>query len=159
MTETLALTEVRSPASGHVLNLTQFTNGGVVMPGERILDVVPVDAPLTVEVRIRPDQIEEVAPGMQAKVQLTAYKARLVPRLPAEVVNVSADRVVDQKTGEPFFHIELKIRPDDLETLGPGVRLTPGMPAVAMIATGERTILSYLTSPLRESFGRALTEQ
>ncbi|EJW09723.1 type I secretion membrane fusion protein, HlyD family [Rhodovulum sp. PH10] len=157
--ETLAQTRVLAPVTGYVLNLTQFTRGGVVGAGERLLDIVPTDTPLVLEARVKPDEAYEVAPGMDANVKLSTYEARRLPMIPARVTKVSADRLQDQRTGEPYFTTELAIAPDTLRDLGQQVRVYPGMSATVMIGTGERTVMDYLMAPVRDSLRSALKER
>lgn len=149
---------VRSPSDGYVLDLTQFTVGGVVAPGERLMSVVPADAPLIVTARIRPQDIDSVHAGMTARVRLSAFSARTVPPVNAEVVTLSADQLVDEKTGVGYFRADLRIPPPELAKLPKGSKLTPGMPAEAMIVTGRRSILSYIVSPLTDTIRDALRE-
>lgn len=156
--ETLQLIEVKAPVGGYVHDLTQFTNGGVIAAGERLLDLVPDDKPLLLEARIRPEDISKVAAGMHARVRLTAYKSRVVPIVSAEVLKVSADRLQDQKTGQPYFTADLKINADELSHLAPQVHLSPGMPAESMIVTGDRTVLDYVLAPLTNSLSGAMRE-
>lgn len=139
-------TIVRSPADGYVLGLTQFTVGGVARPGERLLDVVPQGAPLVVRVNVRPEDIDDVKVGMDAEVRLTAYHSRTIPPVKAKVLTVSADRITNER-GESFFTAELAVDAAELKRL-PQVKLSPGMPAQAIIVTGDRSILDYLTSPI-----------
>lgn len=150
---------VRSPADGFVLNLSQFTVGGVAAPGEVLMDVVPANAPLMVTALIKPQDIDEVRPGMEAHVRLDAFNSRFVSPLPATVVTVSADRLTDQKTGQGYFKADLRIDPKELVKLGKGVRLTPGMPASTMIVTGKRTIMAFLVSPITDTLQDAFREQ
>lgn len=157
--EILQHVEVRAPVGGYVHNLTQFTDGGVIAASERLLDIVPAETPLVIEARIKPEDISKVAPEMKAQVRLTAYKARVVPTIPADVTKVSADRMLDPKTGEGYFVADLRINPEDLRTIAPQVRLYPGMPADSMIATGERTILDYLLTPLTGGLATAMRDQ
>jgi len=157
--ETLKQLEVRAPADGYVHDLTQFTNGGVISASERLLDIVPTDSSLVIEAHVRPEDISKVAPDMDAQIRLTAYKARVVPTIPAKVVTVSADRLSDPTTGELYFVADLRIDPDDIRALAADVRLYPGMPAEALIATNERTILDYLLAPITGGFANALREQ
>lgn len=157
-TQTLQAATVRSPADGYVLDLTQFTIGGVVGPGERLLSVVPADAPLIVTARIRPQDIDVVKAGMQARVRLSAFNARRTPPVDATVITVSADQLVDEKTGESYFRADLKIPPQELAKLPKGDKLSPGMPAEAMIVTGNRSILSYIVSPFTDTIRDALRE-
>lgn len=157
--DTLGLTIVRSPVSGYVLNLTQFTQGGVIAPGERLADIVPADAALRIEARIKPDEVHSVRAGMSARVKLLAYAARSSPPIHAEVATVSADKLQDQRTGEVYFTAELVMAAKDLSELQTVLRIVPGMPAMAMIDTGERTILSYLTSPITDGLRHSLVER
>lgn len=156
--QTLNAATVRSPADGYVLDLTQFTVGGIVAPGERLMSVVPADAPLIVTARIRPQDIDSVHDGMQARVRLSAFNARTAPPVDAEVLTVSADQLVDEKTGVGYFRADLRIPPAELAKLPKGSKLTPGMPAEAMIVTGRRSILSYIVSPITDTIRDALRE-
>ena len=150
-------TTVRAPVSGKVLGLTQFTEGGVAAPGQRLLDIVPGDAGLVINTRVRPDHIDEVTEGMDAQVQLVAYKARDVPLVTARVTRVSADVVTNDK-GENFYTATLVVSPEELKKLPANVKLTPGMPVQALIVTGERTVMSYLLSPLKTVTRGAMRE-
>ncbi len=156
--QTLNSATVRSPSDGYVLDLTQFTVGGVVAPGERLMSVVPADAPLIVTARIRPQDIDSVHAGMTARVRLSAFNARTAPPVDAEVITVSADQLIDEKTGVGYFRTDLRIPPAELAKLPKGSKLTPGMPAEAMIVTGRRSILSYIVSPLTDTIRDALRE-
>jgi multidrug efflux pump subunit AcrA (membrane-fusion protein) len=91
-------------------------------------------------------------------VRLTAYSSRSTPTLDAEVIRVSADRMVDQHTGQPYFDARVAIDPAALEQL-PDVQLQPGMPADVMIVTGRRTALEYVVNPLTNSLNRAFREE
>lgn len=153
----LERTVVRSPADGAVLGMTQFTEGGVARPGERMLDVVPENAALIARVSIRPDHIDEVKLGMTAQIHLNAYTSRKVPPIDGKVINLAADRITNER-GESFFTVELAADPVALKNLGPEVKLSPGMPVQAMIVTGKRTVLAYLLSPFEQIFEGALRE-
>ncbi|MDP2214882.1 HlyD family type I secretion periplasmic adaptor subunit [Phenylobacterium sp.] len=155
--QVLDRTNVTSPVDGYVLNLTQFTVGGVVTPGELLMDVVPADAPLIVHARVAPKDIDSVTVGQAARVEITAFARRASP-LEATVTSVSADRLVDE-AGVAYFLAELRIDPADLAKLPEGATLSPGMPARAMIVTGRRSVLDYMISPLTDTFGGALREE
>lgn len=152
-------TTVRSPVDGYVLNLTQFTVGGVVAPGELLMDIVPADAPLIVTAKVAPKDIDSVHVGQEARVDVSAFANRRARSLEATVTNVSADRIVDPNTGEAYFLAELRIDPASLRNLPPGAELSAGMQAMAMITTGERSILSYLISPLTDTLDDSLREE
>lgn len=157
--EILDQTRITAPVAGFVLNLTQFTQSGVIAAGEKLLDIVPTDSPLVFETRIRPDEAYEVLPGMKARVQLATFESRQLPPLDGEVRRISADRIVDQRTGEPYFAADVSISPDALKQYGDQLRVYPGMSATVMIATGERTVLDYLISPVRDSLRSAMRER
>jgi HlyD family type I secretion membrane fusion protein len=150
-------TVIRSPSEGAVLGLTQFTVGGVVRPGEKILDVVPDNAPLVARVSVRPDHIDEVHKGMTAQIHLSAFSSRKVPPIHGKVINVAADRITNEK-GDSLFFAELAADPGELGRLGPDVKLSPGMPVQAMIVTGKRTVLDYLFTPIEQVFQGAMHE-
>lgn len=156
--QVLERTTVTSPVDGYVLNLTQFTVGGVVTPGELLMDVVPADAPLIVHARIAPQDIDSVTVGQTARVEITAFGQRARP-LEAKVTSISADRLVDAQSGVAYFLAELRIEPADLTKLPDGASLSPGMPARAMIITGRRSILDYMISPLTDTIDGALREE
>jgi HlyD family secretion protein/epimerase transport system membrane fusion protein len=149
---------IRAPVAGTVVELQLRTVGGVVKPGDRVLDVVPRDEPLMIEARVAPADIDVVHSGLLADVHLLAYNSRHLPRIRGEVVKVSADRLTDPKDGEPYFTAQIVVDKALLEQVAPGVALTPGMPAEALILTGERTMLDYLVEPIRLTFRRALRE-
>ena len=149
---------VVSPVTGRVLNLKYLSAGGVIPPGGAILDVVPENDLLVVEARVNPLDIDVVRPGLGAEIRLSALKARTTPSLKGVVVNVSADALSDQQTGQPYYLARVEISPGELGRIDAG-QLYPGMPAEVAIVTGERTFLEYLLSPLEDSFGRAFREQ
>jgi HlyD family type I secretion membrane fusion protein len=157
--QTLAATVVRAPVDGYVFNLTQFTVGGVVGAGEVMMDVVPTGTPMTVTAIIKPEDVDEVRVGMPAKVKLTGLNQRFNDSLDATVAVVSADRFIDEQTGGSFFKVDLRIAPAELGKLKQGVELTPGMPAQALIVTGERSVMGFLISPIIDVWEDAFREE
>lgn len=150
--------EVLSPVDGLVTSLRFHTLGGVVKPGDPLMDLVASNETLMVEVRINPTDIDVVEPGLEAEVRLTAFKQRTVPTLKAKVVYVAADVEADQKSGASFYRGRVEIDPDQLARIQ-GVKLAAGMPAEVMILAGERSLAQYLLQPLLDSFHRAFREQ
>lgn len=150
--------DILAPVSGTVINQRFFTIGGVVRPGDTILDIVPNDDRLIAEVQVSPTDIDVVYPGLQAEVRLPAFKQRLVPFLHGKVIFVSADAIFDERTRTSHYRAHVAIDEDQLARLK-GVELTPGMPVEVMILVGERTLWQYITQPLRDSFARAFREQ
>lgn len=157
-TQTLSETVIRAPVDGYVLNLTQFTIGGVAGGGEVLMDVVPANESLVVSAKVRPQDIDDIRIGMSAKVQLVGLNQRFVSPIPATVMAVSADQRVDERNGQGYFVADLRIKPADVAKSINGARLKPGMPAQVLIVTGKRTIFSYLISPITDTLHDAFRE-
>lgn len=157
--QSLAQTVVRAPVDGYVLNLTQFTEGGVAQPGETLLQVVPVDQPLEITAMVRPNDIAQIRSGMPARVTLTAYNPRTTPEIDGRVTLVSADATTDTASNMSYYVVRVKVDPAELAKAGPDIKLTPGMPATVAIVTGTRTIMDYLLGPLTEAMRTALRER
>ncbi len=155
--DVLQRTEITAPLAGIVVNLQHHTLGGVIAPGEPILDIVPRDEELVVEARVDPRDIDVVHAGLSAQVRLTSYSMRSTPPLDGVVSTVSADQLIDDKTGAAFFSALIEISPDSLAA-NRGIRLYPGMPAETMILTERRTAIDYFLEPLMRSFNRAFRE-
>ena len=153
--------EIVAPVGGMVVNFRFNTIGGVVRPGEQILEIVPGKEKLIIEVTVMPQDIDIVSIGLRAEVRLTAFKQRVVPMIHGHVIYVSADAFANERTGQLTYRAHVQIDEEQVEKLEKlvGVRLSPGMPAEVLIASGERTFLSYLVTPLRDSFRRAFREQ
>jgi HlyD family type I secretion membrane fusion protein len=150
--------EIRSPYSGRVVGLNVFSVGGVVQRGEKILDVVPEKDGLVVETQVAVDDISEVRPEMRAEVHLTAYKQRITPIVHGTVLQVSADRLTESRTGTPYYTALLKMDETELAEM-PNIQLYPGMPATVMIPTSARTAFEYLVGPLMMSFKHAFRQR
>ena len=150
--------ELKAPLAGTVTGLAVHTVGGVVQPGQVLMTLVPSDDKLVVEALINPTDIDVVQAGLKAQVRLTAFHIRSLRPVDGTVVNVSADRFDNERTGEAYFTARVEIPQSELKDLG-DIKLTPGMPAEVLIVTGSRTMLSYLVRPIRESFGHAFHEQ
>lgn len=147
---------IEAPMAGIVTALQVHTIGGVIRPGDTIMEIVPIDE-LLVEARVSPQDIDVVRAGLDARVMLSAYTARRVPPVGGEVVHVSPDRFEDRNTGMPYYETRIRIDEDDLAR-HEEIELTPGMPADALIVTGERSVLSYLMTPITDSFRKAFRE-
>jgi HlyD family type I secretion membrane fusion protein len=149
---------IAAPQAGVVTDLRFHTIGGVIPPGQKILDIIPQDDKLVVEAQVDPRDIDIVHPGLSARVRLSAYKVRFVPPLQGIVHHVSPDKFIDQATGRSFYVARILVDQRQLEELE-NVELYPGMPADVLIVTGERTFLSYLFDPITGSFNKAFREQ
>ena len=157
--DVLARVDVRAPENGTITDLRVHTPGGVINPGEPLLDLVPQADRLVVEVQLRPDDIDRVHEGLTAQVRLLPYKQRRTPPLDAVVTYVSADRLVDKKTDRSYYTAKLRVDEKELAALGDEVKMVPGMPSEAMIKTGETTVAAYALSPILDSFHRAFREK
>jgi HlyD family type I secretion membrane fusion protein len=149
--------EIRSPYAGRVVALTVFSVGGVITRGEKILDIVPDDS-LTIEAQIAVEDISDIRPNMRAEVHLTAYKQRIVPIIHGDVIQVSADRLTDPKTNNPYYVAFVRVDESELAAM-PNIKLYPGMPATVMIPTVQRTALDYIVGPLVMSFNHSFRQK
>jgi epimerase transport system membrane fusion protein len=149
--------QIRAPVSGRVLQLRVHTVGGVVTPGQPLMDVVPEREALVVEAQVQPVDIDRVHAGLDATIRFSSFKRTRVPDVKGRVTSVSADRLLDEKTGLAYFLARVEISADERERLR-GVELKPGMPAETMINTGSRTLLGYLWEPLGDAVARSFRE-
>jgi len=157
--DVLARDDVKAPEAGTITDLRVHTPGGVISPGEALLDLVPEADRLVVEVQVRPEDIDRVHEGLPAQVRLLPYKQRRTPLLDATVTYVSADRLIDKRSDRPYYTAKLRIDEKELAALGDEVKMVPGMPSEAMIQTGETTVAAYAMSPILDSFHRAFREK
>jgi membrane fusion protein, type I secretion system len=156
--DVLERTEVRAPRDGVIVNRRVHTIGGVVNPGDALLEIVPQTEELIIEARVRMDDIDQVRPGLPVQVRLTAYKQRWTPTVEGTVRTVSADRLQDSRSGDAFFIARIGVDPASLAKL-PNVELYPGMPADVLIVTQPRTALDYMLLPITASLAHAFREQ
>lgn len=156
--DTFRRTEIRAPASGTVMVLRMKTPGGIIRPGEPILDIVPDHDALVIEARLNPNDIEAVAPGLPARVHLAPYSSRTVPPLTGTVVRVSPDVIVDDNQKQTYYAVRVEVAPGELEHLARDVELKPGMRAEVFIVSRQRTLFEYLAEPVQASFRRAFRE-
>lgn len=154
-TDSLARTQIKAPIAGTVIGLKAHTIGGVIKPGEPILDMVPKNDKLIIEAHVRPDDIDVVHKGLSAEVRFTALNWRTSPVLQGKVTRVSADRFTDAKTGLAYYLAQVEVDPKSARK----VTLYPGMPAEVYIVTGERTTLDYLLKPIKDQMQRGMLEE
>ncbi|CAN7560247.1 HlyD family type I secretion periplasmic adaptor subunit [Phenylobacterium sp. LjRoot225] len=150
---------LRSPVDGYVFNLTQFTPGGASNPGEVLMQVVPANSPLFVQAMIKPQDIESVRMGMDARVRILALNPRWHNPMDAKVTMVGPEKTNNEKLGLSFYRVDVRIDPKELTKLRPGERITPGMPASVMLVSGNRTLLSFLISPITDTLEDAFHER
>ena len=149
---------VKSPVDGTVVAMNIFTHGGVVAPGFRMMDIVPSSDALTIEGQLPVHLIDKVHPDLPVELMFTAFNQNFTPQIPGIVTQVSADRLVDEKTGQPYYSMKAVVTPEGAKLLAK-VQLRPGMPVDMFIKTGERTMMNYLLKPLLDSFKMAMAEE
>ena len=155
----LSRTELRSPVRGTVKRILINTIGGVIKPGETILELVPLDDTLLVEARIRPLDIAFIKPEQKAVIKISAYDFSIYGGLEGYVEYISADTIED-KRGEAYYQVRLRTKKSELiTTAGKTLPIIPGMQATVDIITGEKTVLAYLIKPIIKAKQNALTER
>ncbi len=155
--ETLSRLEVRAPVAGLIYGRQINTVGAVIRPADVLMFVVPRDIPLVVSSRIDPIHVDQVLVGQETILRFSSFDQRTTPELSGTVARVSADAIVDEQTGQPYYEAEVIPKEGELAKLGE-LTLIPGMPVEAFIQTGERTPLAYLIKPLADYFNRAFRE-
>lgn len=150
--------DLRAPQGGRIVNLQVFGPGAVIEPGKPVMDIVPQNDKLVVEAKVKTDDIDSVHEGLKAEVKLLAYKQRRVPSIDGKVISVSADRLVEERSGVAYYTARIQL---DLSTMPPelNVKPYPGMPAEVLIATGPRRAIDYFISPITDSWHRAFREE
>jgi adhesin transport system membrane fusion protein len=155
LSDRVTQTAVRSPVHGMVKQLFFNTIGGVVLPGKEIVEIVPLDDTLLLEVRIRPQDIAFLVPGQKAMIKFTAYDFVIYGGMEGVVEHIGADTVVDED-GNPFYNVRIRTQEPELDEDKP---IIPGMTVEADILTGKKTILAYLMKPVLRAKQYALTER
>jgi|SRR5271165_1252263 len=142
--------EVVAPVAGTVQNLKVFTIGQVIRQGEPLLDIVPKNERLIIEVQFSPSDIDGVYEGQEAEVRFPAFHSRMIPLILGRLESVSRDRLVDEASKQPYYRgtvvLDNTAIPEELRS-----RVRAGMPAEVIVASGERTVLSYIVSPLTQT--------
>ncbi|MCJ2180076.1 HlyD family type I secretion periplasmic adaptor subunit [Novosphingobium album (ex Hu et al. 2023)] len=155
--DTFDRSTVRAPYGGVVDKLAFSTVGTFIPPAQQIVEIVPDNDLMEVAVQISPLDIDQVHEGQAARVRFSAFSAPSTPEITGKVVFVSADRAQDPRTGSSYFRARVRLSQADLKRHG-AIELKSGMPTEVFITTGSRTMLSYITKPLRDQFARAFLE-
>lgn len=146
--------DIRAPQSGRVHQLAVHTIGGVIAPGEAIMQIVPTADALVVEARVAPQDIDQVRVGQPAALRLSAFSQQTTPEVEGQVDRISPDLIEDQKAGVAYYAVRIALSQSSLKQAGQ-LELKPGMPAEVLLRTGQRTVLSYLLKPLTDQASRA----
>jgi len=151
-------TDIRSPVRGTIKQINLNTIGGVVRPGESILEIVPLDDTLLIEARIRPADIAFLHPGQKAMIKITAYDFSIFGGLDGVLEAISADTIEDDD-GESFYKVKLRTQKNAIAYRGEELPIMPGMTASIDILTGKKSVLAYLLKPILRAKQNALRER
>lgn len=154
----LANVHVKAPVDGVVAEMNVSTEGGVVGPGFRMMDILPQSEPLIVEARVPVDMVDQVRVRMPVELILAAYNQNTTPRVPGVVHQVSPDRMTDDKTGQTYYRMRVHVNPEGLPLMN-RLQVQAGMPVEVFVKSGERTLANYLLKPLRDNLRLSLTEE
>ncbi|HKT78355.1 MAG TPA: HlyD family type I secretion periplasmic adaptor subunit, partial [Sphingobium sp.] len=150
----LARLQIRAPATGTVVGLNVFTVGGVISPGQKLMDIVPDKAGLVIEARISPDDVDDLRTGQEAQIRFTSLHERDLPIMRGRMTRLSADSFQDEKSGISYYTAEITVPPQELEAIrqvrGRSFALRAGMPVQALIPLRKRTALQYAFEPLTQ---------
>ncbi|MCG7755494.1 MAG: HlyD family type I secretion periplasmic adaptor subunit, partial [Nitrosomonas sp.] len=154
----LANVEVKAPVDGFVVGMNVFTEGGVISPGFKLMDIVPSDDMLIITGQVPVHLIDRVHVDLPVDLIFSALNQKKTPNIPGIVTQVSADRLMDERSGLPFYNIKAKVTPEGMKKLT-DQQIRAGMPVEIFIKTGERSLLSYLFKPILDRVHSALSEE
>jgi membrane fusion protein, protease secretion system len=149
---------VKAPVDGTIVGMNIFTRGGVVSPGFKMMDLVPKDDPLIIEGQIPVNMIDKVHTGLPVEMAFAAFNQNKTPHIPGEIIQVSADRLLDEKNGAPYYKMKAKVSPNGVKLLA-DLQIRPGMPVEVFVKTGERTMMNYLLKPVFDRAKTSMTEE
>lgn len=156
----IARSRIMAPATGQVVGLTVFTQGGVIQPGETLMEIVPDNASQIIVASINPSDIDNLEVGLETEVKFPGLRERNPPILRGEVTRIAADSITPEGTDQAVFRTEIVVPPSELSKLGRSAdTIRPGMPVEVVIVLRKRTALEYLTEPLTRSLWRTGSEQ
>jgi protease secretion system membrane fusion protein len=153
----LANTEIKSPVDGDVVNLTVFTKGGVVSTGQKLMDISPLNDKLIVEAQLPVHLIDKVHLQLSVEMMFTAFNTNRTPHVPGIVIAVDSDRIVDEKTNQPYYKIQVTPTDEGIKLLG-ALKVRSGMPVELFIKTGEQSMMTYLLKPIFDRSHSAMRE-
>ncbi|WP_187431402.1 Type I secretion system membrane fusion protein PrsE (plasmid) [Roseobacter fucihabitans] len=148
---------IRAPAAGIVHELQISTVGGVIEPGQVITEIIPQGQALDFELRVQPQDIDQVHIGQEAETLIAAFDVNETPKLIGSVARISPNAIEDPQSGQSYYLINLAVPTEEIARLG-GLRIKPGMPVEAYLATSDRTVLGYLISPVTAQMRRAFRQ-
>ena len=154
----LARTEIKSPAAGQVNGLAFQSVGGVIGPGQKLMDIVPMSQTLLLEARVSPHLIDRVHADLPVDVRFSSFANSPQLVVEGKVASISADLLVDQHTGAGYFLARVAVTPEGMKKLGKR-QMQAGMPVEVIFITGERSMLTYLLHPLTKRMAASMKEE
>lgn len=151
--------DIRAPQNGMVHQLDVHTVGGVVSAGQQIMLIVPAADKLIVEAKVQPQDIDQLSIGQAAVMRFTNFSSRTTPEINGEVILVSADVTLEQRTGLSYYTVRIGVPPVELARLDPAIKLVPGMPVEVFVQTKVRTVVSFFVRPFQDQIARAFREK
>ncbi|AYG68611.1 MULTISPECIES: HlyD family type I secretion periplasmic adaptor subunit [unclassified Rhizobium] len=149
--------DLKAPQAGIVDQLSIHAEGAVISPAEAILQIVPDKDALVAELKLSPQDIDQISVGQAVSLRFPAFNQRITPELNGQVDTISADLVTDQRSGQGYYVVRAKVAKTEWDRLGQLTPL-PGMPVEAFLQTGQRSVLAYLTKPMTDQIRRAFRE-
>jgi HlyD family secretion protein len=154
----LERTSIKAPTDGIVFSLKVNSPGIVLRPGDAVLDLLPTSSDLIIEARVDPRDVDVIRLGQEARLRFVALNSRTTPEVSGNITYISADRLVDPATQQPYYTARLKITENLPPEISPD-QIYPGMPVETYISTGDRTFAEYLVKPITDSFSRSFREE
>lgn len=155
----IARSEVRAPATGQVVGLTIFTQGGVIQAGQTLMEVVPSEASQVIVAQISPNDVDNLEPGQHTEVKFPGLRESNPPIIHGRVTRISADSFTVEQTGATFFRVEIVVPAEELAKLGRSAdTIRPGAPVEVVVLLRKRTALAYLIEPLTNNLWRSGSE-
>lgn len=152
--------EVKAPVAGTVTALAVFTQGGVVQPGFKMMEIVPTDDPLIVEGNLAVNLVDRVHVGLKTELIFSAFNVNKTPHIEGEVEEIAADRTVDERTGSAYYKVRVRVTPAGQKKIAANhMNVRPGMPVELFVKTGERSLFNYLLKPVFDRAHSAMAEE
>lgn len=150
--------EVKAPVDGIVVGLNVFTQGGVIGPGFKLMNIVPSDDTLVITGQVPVHLIDKVHIDLPVDLIFSALNQKKTPNIPGTIAHVSADRLIDERNGFPYYNVKAKVTPAGMKKLA-DEQIRAGMPVEIFIKTGERSLMSYLFKPILDRVHSSLSEE
>ncbi|MFZ6766648.1 HlyD family type I secretion periplasmic adaptor subunit [Undibacterium sp. Di26W] len=148
---------VKAPVAGTIVGLNVFTQGAVVPSGFKLMELVPQDDKLIVEAMLPVNLVDKVHKGLKTELIFSAFNTNTTPHIPGIITQVSADRTVDERTGQAFYKVRAEVAPEGMKLVAT-LNIRPGMPVELFVSTGDRTMMNYLLKPVIDRAKTAMTE-